>query len=115
MKFQPYLYGRKFTILTDYSLLFWLFNIKHNLSKLAWWLIELEQYTYEIRHKPGIQNSNVDELSRMYDIREIKNEVYSNFIEKSGTMIITNKNVMEVYGELLWLLNEFHILSEIWK
>lgn len=113
--FRPYLYGRKFIILTDHRPLSWLFNLKDPLSKLARWRIELEQYTYEIRYKPGVQNANVDALSRMYSISEIKNESYSNFIEKSETMLITNKNVKEVHGELIDSPVEYNIVSEIEK
>ncbi|KAL4084029.1 hypothetical protein QTP88_029345 [Uroleucon formosanum] len=112
---RPYLYGRKFIILTDHRPLSWLFNLKDPLSKLARWRIELEQYNYEIKYKPGVQNSNVDALSRMYNINEIKEESYPTFLEKFETIIITNKNVKEVHGELLESPNEYHIVSEIEK
>ncbi|KAL4083088.1 hypothetical protein QTP88_028418 [Uroleucon formosanum] len=91
----PYLYGRKFIILTDHRPLSWLFNLKNPLSKVARWRIELEQYNYEIKYKPGVQNSNVDALSRMYNINEIKEESYPTFLEKFETIIVTNKNVKE--------------------
>ncbi|KAL4153387.1 hypothetical protein QTP88_001220 [Uroleucon formosanum] len=52
--FRPYLYGRKFIILTDHRPISWLFNLKDPLSKLARWRIELEQYNYEIKYKPKI-------------------------------------------------------------
>ncbi|KAL4084308.1 hypothetical protein QTP88_028133 [Uroleucon formosanum] len=113
--FRPYLYGRKCIILTDHRPLSWLFNLKDPLSKLARWRIELEQYNYEIKYKPGVQNSNVDALSRMYNINEIKEESYPTFLEKFETIIITNKNVKEVHGELLESPNEYHIVSEIEK
>jgi len=114
-QFRPYLYGRKFIILTDHRPLSWLFNLKDPLSKLARWRIELEQYNYEIKYKPGVQNSNVDALSRMYNINEIKEESYATFLEKFETIMITNKNVKEVHGELLESPSEYHIVSEIEK
>jgi len=114
-QFRPYLYGRKFIILTDHRPLPWLFNLKDPLSKLARWRILLEEYDYEIKFKPGVLNSNVDALSRMYTIKEIKDESYANFLEKTGTTIITNKNVKEVHGELLESPSEYHIVSEIEK
>lgn len=114
-QFRPYLYGRKFVILTDHRPLSWLFNLKDPLSKLARWRIQLEEYDYEIKYKPGVQNSNVDALSRMYSIREIKDESYTSFLEKSETTIITNSNVKEVNGELLESPAEYHIVSEIEK
>jgi len=114
-QFRPYLYGRKFTILSDHRPLAWLFNLKDPLSKLARWRIQLEQYDYVIKYKPGIQNGNVDALSRMYTIQEIKEESYNNFLVKFETTLITNGNVKEVHGELLESPPEYHIVTEIEK
>ncbi len=113
--FRPYLYGRKFIILSDHRALSWLFNLKDPLSKLARWRIFLEEYDYEIKYKPGVQNSNVDALSRMYTITEIKNESYPTFLNKFETQLITNKNIKEVHGTLLEAPEEYHIVSEIAK
>jgi hypothetical protein len=49
-QFRPYLYGRKFIILSDHRPLKWLFNLKDPLSKLARWRIQLKEYDYEIRY-----------------------------------------------------------------
>lgn len=46
------------------------YNLKDPLSKLARWRIQLEEYDYEIYYKPGVLNSNVDALSRIYTIAE---------------------------------------------
>jgi len=62
--FRPYLYGRKFLILTDHRPLTWLFNCKNPSSRLLRWRLKLEEYSYEIQYKPGRVNSNVDALSR---------------------------------------------------
>ncbi|KAF0751991.1 Uncharacterized protein FWK35_00020874 [Aphis craccivora] len=51
----------------------------------------------------------------MYSIKEIKDESYTCFLEKSETTIITNSNVKEVNGELLESPAEYHIVSEIEK
>lgn len=77
--FRPYLYGRKFTILTDHRPLTWLFNCKDPSSRLIRWRLKLEEYSYEIRYKPGRINSNVDALSRnpIQLNSLIKNEKYS--------------------------------------
>lgn len=63
--FRPYLYGRKFKIVTDHRPLTWLFNVKDPGSKLIRWRLQLEEYEYEIIHKAGKINSNVDCLSRI--------------------------------------------------
>jgi len=46
----------------------------------------------------GKLNTNVDALSIIYNISEIKDESYANFMQKLETTIISNKNVKEVLG-----------------
>ncbi|XP_050314887.1 uncharacterized protein LOC126749236 [Anthonomus grandis grandis] len=62
--FRPYLFGRKFTIITDHKPLQWLFSIKEPNSKLVRWRLKLQEYEYTIQYKKGIHNSNADALSR---------------------------------------------------
>jgi hypothetical protein len=40
-------------------------SVKDPGSRLMRWRIQLEEYDYEIIHKPGAQNSNADALSRI--------------------------------------------------
>ncbi|KAL1448524.1 hypothetical protein WDU94_006581 [Cyamophila willieti] len=63
--FRPYLYGRKFIIVTDHKPLQWLFSVKDPSSKLIRWRLRLEEYEYEITYKKGKQNTNADALSRI--------------------------------------------------
>ena len=63
-KFQPYLQNRKFVVYTDHSSLRWLMNVKDATGRLARWALFLQQYNFEISHRPGCQNGNADALSR---------------------------------------------------
>lgn len=64
-KFQPYLFGRKFTVITDHSSLRWLMmNVKDATGRLARWSLLLQQYNFEIVHRPGKEHSNADSISR---------------------------------------------------
>ena len=63
--FRPYLYGRKFKIVSDHKPLVWIMNVKDPGSRLMQWGIKLAEYDYEIVHKSGIQNTNTDALSRI--------------------------------------------------
>lgn len=63
--FRPYLFGRKFNIITDHKPLQWLFSLKDPSSKLVRWRIKLEEYDYHIIYKKGKLNTNADALSRI--------------------------------------------------
>ncbi|KAL7295747.1 hypothetical protein TKK_0011090 [Trichogramma kaykai] len=62
--FRPYLYRRRFTIVTDHKPFVWLHNLKNPTSGLACWKEKLRDYDYEIIHKPGRVKANADALSQ---------------------------------------------------
>ena len=63
--FRPYLYGRKFKILSDHNPLAYLENMKTKSKRINKWRLELAEYEKEIIYKKGINNQNADALSRM--------------------------------------------------
>jgi hypothetical protein len=62
--FHPYLYRRKFTLITDHCPLTWLKSIKEPKGRLARWLLTISEYDWQIRHKAGKHHRNADGLSR---------------------------------------------------
>ena len=53
-------------------------NIKDATGRLARWALLLQQYNFEIIHRPGCQNGNADALSRRpYPGRQQNAEPYS--------------------------------------
>lgn len=62
--FRPYLYGHKFTLMTDHRPLLWLHNFKDPSSRLIRWRLKLLEYDYEIQYQPGKTNHVADALSR---------------------------------------------------
>ena len=57
-QFRPYVFGRKFTLVTDHRPLIWLYNLNDPASRLARWKMWLSEYDYDIQYKPGRVNAN---------------------------------------------------------
>ena len=70
--FRPYLYGRRFKVVTDHKPLIWVMNFEDTGSRLLRWRIQLGEYDYEILHRRGAQNTNADALSRIGSIRKFR-------------------------------------------
>ena len=64
--FHKYLIQKRFTILTDHSALKTIKTAKiPKKGKRARWMMELQQYDFDIKHRAGKENQNADTLSRM--------------------------------------------------
>ena len=69
-KFNQYLYGHKFHLLTDHKPLTSIFNPKkditpHSAARLQRWTLILSAYTYTIEYKSTQANGNADALSHL--------------------------------------------------
>lgn len=69
-RFHRFLYGNKFTIITDHQPLKFILDPRKNIPTLASariqrWAIILSSYNYTIQYKKGSQISHADALSRM--------------------------------------------------
>ncbi|KAE9021239.1 hypothetical protein PR002_g12305 [Phytophthora rubi] len=62
--FRPYLYGRKFTILTDHAALKWLMSSPNLTGKLHRWALTLQEFDFDVQYRPGNTNVVADALSR---------------------------------------------------
>ena len=69
-KFHSYLYGRRFTLVTDHKPLLTLLHQHRAIpttasNRIQNWALTLSMYEYSISFKPSIAHSNADALSRL--------------------------------------------------
>jgi hypothetical protein len=64
--FHKYLFGRKFKVITDHAALKgFMSTSKVPKGKRGRWMMKLQQYDFEIIHRPGKENKNADAMSRL--------------------------------------------------
>ena len=66
-KFRQYLLGRPFTVRTDHAALQWLRRTPEPIGQQARWLEILEEFNFDVEHRPGTKHGNADALSRIRD------------------------------------------------
>jgi transposase InsO family protein len=89
-KFRPYIEGYRFTVITDHASLRWLFNCQSPQGRLARWISQIQQYTFEVIHRKGKFHVVPDALSRIgalkgvgsFDPTQIKDPWYIKLREK---------------------------------
>ena len=69
-KFHQYLFGRRFTLLTDHKPLTYILGPKRGIpvlaaSRLQRWSIQLSAHTYDIEYRASQNHGNADALSRL--------------------------------------------------
>ena len=62
--FAHYLWGKQFTVITDYSALTSLMSSRALNRRLQNWALQLQDYQFEMKYRPGRQNLDADALSR---------------------------------------------------
>ena len=62
--YRVYLFSKTFTLVTDHSALRWLHSVEPK-GPIACLLMDLQEYTFDIKHRPGTANQNADALSRL--------------------------------------------------
>ena len=61
----PYLWGKKFTVITDHNPLKWLIKMAKPTGRLMRWSLLLKEYDMDIQYRPNSKNGNADGLSKM--------------------------------------------------
>lgn len=96
--FRPYLYGRKFTLVTDHKPLLWFKNAQDTNMRMLRWRLKLAEYDYNVVYKAGKTNVNADALSR----NPVNcNETPCNIIKHNKILNPNNPKDAEVIVEIL--------------
>ena len=101
-KFRHYLLGRKFTFHVDHSALLYLVN------KLARWMLLLQEFDFQIHHRPGVQHTVVDYHTRLKS-GEPANSTYDD-LNDSGLLSLTTTLTPDK-NENEWIIEMTHFLS----
>ena len=80
-KLHKYIYGRRFTLVTDHLPLKTIFNPKKNIptmaaSRLQRWALELSAYEYDIQYRKGENLAHADAMSRLPSPELFEEPVY---------------------------------------
>jgi len=63
--YRGYLEGYEFTVVTDHQALRWLQKLESPTGRLGRWMLELQQYTFDVKYRRGQLNRVADALSRL--------------------------------------------------
>ena len=64
-KYRHYLLGRKFSFHVDHSTLIYLVSKASLTGKIARWTLLLQEFEFDIFHRPGVEHAVADYLSRL--------------------------------------------------
>ena len=94
--FCPYLLGKKFTVVTDHSALRWLHSIEPK-GRIARWVMDLQEYSFDVCHRPGSKNGNADALSRFVPHQNgpSHNDIHAAPVPNCATTVTPNYNFQE--------------------
>ncbi|CAG8724202.1 930_t:CDS:2, partial [Funneliformis mosseae] len=85
--------SRPFTIVTDHAAIKWLKTSKMPKGRRARWIIELQQYHFNIEHRAGKHNANADALSCIIEIEE--ESLLLNYVKKQLDQLPIIRNMVQ--------------------
>ena len=92
--FRVYLLGRKFTISTDHSALSWLHSMEPK-GRIARWLMDLQEFDFEVKHRAGRVHNNADALSRLRPTPELIRKLQQDAINTCSVTLNPSINIRD--------------------
>uniref|UniRef100_A0A0G4I6I2 Integrase catalytic domain-containing protein n=1 Tax=Chromera velia CCMP2878 TaxID=1169474 RepID=A0A0G4I6I2_9ALVE len=62
--FKPYLYGKKFTVITDHKALQHIHDQKNSQPRVMRWALKLAIYEFDVQHRSGAKHADADSMTR---------------------------------------------------
>lgn len=112
-KFRPYIDGTHFTVVTDHSALQWLHKMKDPHGRLARWAMKLQQFSFDIIHRPGKSHIVPDALSRCNNVTteintiQILDQHKNNWYKQKVEQVAKQSKVSD------WALNDGLLFKKI--
>ena len=69
--FRVYLLGKPFQLITDNRALTWLHSLEPK-GRIARWIMDLQEFSFTVKHRAGKDNANADALSRLCPLLSVK-------------------------------------------
>ncbi|KAG7305339.1 hypothetical protein JYU34_009402 [Plutella xylostella] len=89
-KFRHYLYGSHFKIVTDCQAFKLTLKKKDLTTRVARWVLLLDEYDYEIEHRPGSKMRHTDALSRIACVTNVSEQIRQAQQQDDGLNAIMN-------------------------
>ena len=99
-RFSTYLIGKKFTIISDHKALTWLYKAKEWNPRLHRWSLYLQEFSYQIQHCSGKENTAADALSRIPEGEEVLKLQVNSIPEVTSSLLNLPKETwLKMYAE----------------
>jgi transposase InsO family protein len=85
---RRFLLGTHFTLYSDHLALKFLFNKPDPLPRLARWIMVLQEFSFEVKHIPGLQNGTADCLSRFPRQDSCNGETWEDFLPAEPLLLL---------------------------
>ena len=99
--FRPWIDGYQVKVRTDHSPLLWLQKNVNKTPKLARWVLRLQEFTFQLQHRPGKAQVVADALSRT-PLSRLPNDKFEFDAAERGVSMFSNV----IVGEKLLIVNE---------
>lgn len=100
MTFEPYVWGKHFTVRTDHKPLVHLYNLKNPTSKLSQIRMDLDKFNFTIVYIPGKLNVTADALSR------ITIDNLTKIYENNVTLLMTASKPLAIHIDVIKIVFE---------